>query len=183
MKQKLPHILVAALLFSTVAAFADDDHGRLQDGRAFRKDAEGNKMVDYIAELELEVDSLRRQVQGLEGERDSVELKLASKSPEGCQIPLKEKNLVGGDKGSMTTNYPKCEEKICPTVSKDCSAEVTTAAEACTGKTQALQVQYTESINSKDEQIAKLTTALHDARVLRKKVKRSEMSSLKRKSS
>ena len=67
-------LLLAGVVFLSTtlqSAYADDGRGRLPDGRAFRKDAAGNTMVDYIAELELEVDSLRRQVQGLESERDT----------------------------------------------------------------------------------------------------------------
>ena len=47
---------------------AEPERGRLADGRAYRTDSQGNQLIDYIAELELEVDSLNRRVQGLEYE-------------------------------------------------------------------------------------------------------------------
>lgn len=50
------------------SAAAEPERGRLPDGRAFRTDAEGNQLVDYIAELELSVEALTRQVRGLEDE-------------------------------------------------------------------------------------------------------------------
>ena len=46
----------------------DLERGRLPDGRAFRTDAQGNQLIDYIAELELSVEQLNRRVQGLEDE-------------------------------------------------------------------------------------------------------------------
>ncbi|MCB0310241.1 MAG: hypothetical protein KDD42_03335 [Bdellovibrionales bacterium] len=47
---------------------AESSRGRLADGRAFRTDAQGNQLVDYIAELELSVEALNRRVAGLEDE-------------------------------------------------------------------------------------------------------------------
>ena len=45
------------------------NHGRLPDGRAFRIDqASGLRLSDYIAELEVSADDLRRQVVALEDE-------------------------------------------------------------------------------------------------------------------
>ena len=115
--------------FGIATCFADDTHGRTSDGRAFRKDAEGNTVVDYIAELESENDSLKRQVKGVESERDAAELKLTSQSSGsavGCQLPLKEKNLLeaptagGGTSAAapVVVQYQKastCPEcKACP---------------------------------------------------------------------
>ena len=58
------------LIVSTVwpAAAQEDQRGRLPDGRAYRTDAQGLELVDYIAELELNVAELKRKVTGLEGE-------------------------------------------------------------------------------------------------------------------
>ena len=71
-------------------SLADDARGRLPDGRAFRKDVGGNTMVDHIAELEVDNDSLRRQLQSLEEERAARD---AGAAPEGCRLPIKEKNI------------------------------------------------------------------------------------------
>lgn len=43
-----------------------EERGRLPDGRAFRTDADGNQVIDYIAELETTVDALTQQVIALE---------------------------------------------------------------------------------------------------------------------
>ena len=58
----------------TPSAYADDQtdqtdetpRGRLSDGRAFRTDQEGNQLVDYIAELEVNLDTAQRQVVALQ---------------------------------------------------------------------------------------------------------------------
>jgi hypothetical protein len=47
---------------------AEDSRGRLPDGRAFRTDEQGNQLVDYIAELEVNAEALQRRVHGLEDE-------------------------------------------------------------------------------------------------------------------
>lgn len=41
---------------------AQSERGRLPDGRAFRTDQEGNQLVDYIAELELEKEGLEGRI-------------------------------------------------------------------------------------------------------------------------
>lgn len=45
--------------------------GRLPDGRAFRTDANGVQLVDYVAELELSIEELNRRIQAMENEADS----------------------------------------------------------------------------------------------------------------
>lgn len=62
---------VAQVLLITCLVVAEDDgakRGVLADGTPFRTDAEGNQIIDYIAELEHSVDSLNRRVHGLEVE-------------------------------------------------------------------------------------------------------------------
>lgn len=49
-------------------AHAEEARGRLPDGRAFRTDGEGNQLVDYIAELEVQTEALERRIYGLEEE-------------------------------------------------------------------------------------------------------------------
>ncbi len=66
----LPARLVAFLLLALSqcpldVAVADDqqsERGRLPDGRAYRTDLEGNQLVDYIAELELEKEGLEGRI-------------------------------------------------------------------------------------------------------------------------
>lgn len=149
-------LMLAAVVVSCAtlqSASADDGRGRLPDGRAFRKDASGNTMVDYIAELELEVDSLRRQVQGLESERDNNELRIASRSPEGCQAPLTEKNILQGSAQPAALNCPKCEQKVCPPVQKDCSAQVRTAEDTCSVSLEKVNQSYLARLKSSNIQV------------------------------
>lgn len=61
-------VLTFFVFISGIPDLSAQDRGRLPDGRAFRTDAEGTQLVDYIAELELSVEALNRRVQGLEGE-------------------------------------------------------------------------------------------------------------------
>lgn len=62
-------------LFLTVLAFlafsllAEDRSGRLDDGRAYRIDNEGTQVVDYIAELELQIEELQSKIRSLENEK------------------------------------------------------------------------------------------------------------------
>ena len=63
--------------------------GRLSDGRAYRVDEKGYKIVDHVAELEATVDSLNRQVNSLENQLDKQD---GNKfAPTG----IKEENLGG----------------------------------------------------------------------------------------
>ncbi|RIL09433.1 MAG: hypothetical protein DCC75_06520 [Proteobacteria bacterium] len=66
--QRNAFVLSSILIFACPAWAEEAARGRLPDGRAFRTDAEGVQLVDYIAELELNIDSLNRRVYGLEDE-------------------------------------------------------------------------------------------------------------------
>src|SRR5689334_17604677 len=93
-------VLGCGALFAT-DLFAEDQHrGRLADGRAFRTDDQGNQLVDYIAELEVNIESLERQVRGLEDENRSKQAAIA--------------RLQKGDKAEGTLT----ERSILPTASE-----------------------------------------------------------------
>ncbi len=106
--------LVAIATISTFIFFnqlasaqSESSSGRMADGRAFRTDSQGVVMVDYIAELELETDSLRRQVQGLESELEEFRANSGSYNQRAENIkpiscPQRECPLV------------TCPEKVCP---------------------------------------------------------------------
>lgn len=89
-------IIFSFLLLSAVSAFCDDpERGRLPDGRAFRTDTQGNQLVDYIAELELNVESLKRRVNGLEDEvtsKNQIIERLNNGKP--AQGTLEERDIV-----------------------------------------------------------------------------------------
>lgn len=75
------------LLLSSGSLRAEDTdaaRGRLPDGRAFRTDAQGNQLVDYIAELELSVEQLNRRVHGLEFEVEERQKQIERMSKRGA---------------------------------------------------------------------------------------------------
>ena len=57
---------LSTILLLPLFAQADEKSGRLPDGRAFRVDANGDRLVDHLAELEVQVADLERQVATLE---------------------------------------------------------------------------------------------------------------------
>jgi hypothetical protein len=75
-KSRASALLFASLLAAVPALADDQSRGRLPDGRAFRTDDQGNQLVDYIAELEMNIETLNRQVHSLEGELDQKEAQL-----------------------------------------------------------------------------------------------------------
>lgn len=112
---KLHYIVLLTTIIAT-AAVAEDPRGRLPDGRAFRTDLHGNQVVDYIAELEVAVDNLTRQVQGLEYESQQKQVTIDSLRKHAPE--LKEKNLVAQkefyEKKPIEKIECTCPEKQCP---------------------------------------------------------------------
>ncbi len=112
------------------------ERGRLPDGRAFRIDAQGNQLVDYIAELELGIESLTRQVTGLEQEveQKNIEIERLAKVNKHAknyrsnsllyQDDLRERDLIARsdrtfsltseEKGFATCPETTCPETTCP---------------------------------------------------------------------
>lgn len=131
-------LLLSALLPLTLSslAFADDEaatRGRLPDGRAFRVDAQGNQLVDYIAELELSVEQLTRQVHGLEFEVEEKQRQVERLTHSGAKEPaIAEKDLLGDTK--ETAQVPSEREQTfamnaamkqqAEQAAKDCSAQI-----------------------------------------------------------
>lgn len=106
----IKYILCLAIL--TATAFAEDPaRGRLPDGRAFRTDTAGNQLVDYIAELEVEVESLKRQVVGLEDENTGKQATIERlQSGREVNPQVTERDLTKGASGTQPTG--KCEPKV-----------------------------------------------------------------------
>jgi hypothetical protein len=96
-------LLVLSLLCFSSIGLAEDlveepARGRLADGRAFRTDAEGNQLVDYIAELELSVEQLNRKVYGLEFELGEKQAQVERLTAAGARAqPLAERDLLKGN--------------------------------------------------------------------------------------
>ena len=59
-------VLIVSVLIASPLLAEDQERGRRSDGRAFRTDQDGTQVVDYIAELEVTVDTLTRRLHGLE---------------------------------------------------------------------------------------------------------------------
>ncbi|MBX7143628.1 MAG: hypothetical protein K1X79_04185 [Oligoflexia bacterium] len=139
------HLLVASALIASAlpVAWAEDEdpaRGRLADGRAFRTDAQGNQLVDYIAELELSVEQLKRRVNGLEFELSEKQAVIdRSSAGKGEAKVVAERDLLKGkelkpeapvagsngftspmpkDRSELASTAPVCPEPPkCPQVS------------------------------------------------------------------
>ncbi len=86
-------VTVLALSVMFCASAETPTHGKLPDGRAYRVDENGNEIVDYIAELELEVDALKRQVHGLQYELEQKQQSIA-RNDRGKPDVVSEKTLI-----------------------------------------------------------------------------------------
>lgn len=92
-------------------ANADDEprRGLLADGRAFRTDQNGNQLVDYIAELEVNVESLERRVYGLEDEVKEKQLQIERLQGGSSQgTGPQERSLVAESDVSSRQECPAC---------------------------------------------------------------------------
>jgi len=85
-------ILLAFLTALIVISSAHSENGRLPDGRAFRVDAAGNEIVDYIAELEVSIDTLNRQIDSLRSELEQKSVALTT-CRAGLSPSLKERDI------------------------------------------------------------------------------------------
>ncbi len=109
--------LVVFLLFSLPLQAEEPALGRTADGRAYRTDAQGNQIVDYIAELELSVDSLKRRVHGLEydlEEKQRVIARLSGGSGAQGASPtagLQERDLLSGN--AKLARAPQMQQADC----------------------------------------------------------------------
>ncbi|WKZ57904.1 MAG: hypothetical protein QY326_04335 [Bdellovibrionota bacterium] len=96
--RRSPALLLSlcVLLWTPLPALVEEpSQGRLPDGRAFRTDSEGNQLVDYIAELELNVADLNRRIIGLENEVEQKQQIIERLgSGQSAQGTLAEKDLL-----------------------------------------------------------------------------------------
>lgn len=141
MKAVLSTVLAAFLLAIPYVALSEDEsepsRGRLADGRAFRTDAQGNQLVDYIAELEMSVEQLNRKVNGLEFEVAEKQKQVDRLQSQGISDrKLAERDLLNGQaakfsesvRGADNHNIPAQQFKESqPAVScppQECSVQV-----------------------------------------------------------
>jgi|GEM_PF-5226963 len=101
------HILCLVFFALSTIAQAEPERGRLPDGRAFRTDVEGTQIIDYIAELELSVEALQRQIYGLENEidqKDGTIARLRDQGANGQGEHLKERDLLARKSNQPTSS-------------------------------------------------------------------------------
>ncbi len=107
-------LVLSIFLLSNLPATAlaeDPARGVLPDGRAYRTDENGNQLVDYIAELELSVESLERRAGGLEDDVRIREQEIEALKKGVCSPgDIKEVNLL--DEKPKAVQCPKCD--LCP---------------------------------------------------------------------
>ena len=105
----LPAALFCGVLLSAESGVADSGtvkRGRSADGRAYRVDATGVRMTDYIAELEVTVDDLKRQLVAAEDELAAKSLKSSATSPSGS---VQETNLASSPPRAATILPPAAQ--------------------------------------------------------------------------
>ncbi len=155
------------VLLIAINLFAEDsERGRLSDGRAFRTDAEGVQLVDYIAELELSIEELNRKLIGVENELDEKNAIIKRKGI-STESSIKEKDLLSGrEKKSSAQEKAECVKVSCPIpqpcIQKECEssnlsasleAELRTASATVKNQRDRIealnsQIQLTKNINN-----------------------------------
>lgn len=89
--------LLILILALPIALFAQDN-GRLADGRAYRTDNQGVQLVDYIAELELQVEEQKRTITSLVNQLEEL-------NNNKSNTKLKEHDLLAEPKtGELSTD-------------------------------------------------------------------------------
>lgn len=101
-------ILFFSLIMLAAIARADEaKRGRLADGTAYRVDAQGMELVDYTAELEVQIDELKRRVHGLQFELEEKEDIISALKARGAKEPvLTERDLLSGQPPQEEPNPP-----------------------------------------------------------------------------
>ncbi len=144
-------LLILFLIFFTFSASAQNNAGRMADGRAFRIDNQGLRVVDHLAELEVRNKELKSKVISL---KDSVVEKnsLIQSLRAGVQVPtddkLKEQDLLG----VTSSGLPKAatDESIALQKSYDCEKEIEVLR------------QEISKLRSENQQISLNRSVLHD---------------------
>ncbi len=101
-----PAALFCAALLSASPSLADSGtvkRGRSADGRAYRIDSEGLKMSDYIAELEVTVDDLKRQLIAAE---DELAAKNARGGAPAAATKIQETTIAGSNAPRQNAALP-----------------------------------------------------------------------------
>jgi chromosome segregation ATPase len=109
----LPDVVTTSVAYAEKGQGEEAERGRLADGRAFRTDPEGNQLVDYIAELEVNLETLRTRVNGLEDEVKEKQSAIDRLRDEGRrEAEVREKNLLA----SQSAAQKPVQAAACPQV-------------------------------------------------------------------
>ncbi|MCB0318635.1 MAG: hypothetical protein KDD56_07745 [Bdellovibrionales bacterium] len=105
-------VFVLMLALSGISVAEDTaKRGRLPDGRAYRVDAAGNELVDYIAELEVTNDALKQRIIGLEDEvKEKVEAIDRIKETGEINPQVEERNLLAVGNQEISGSESKAVE-------------------------------------------------------------------------
>ena len=176
-------LLTALMAWSTVCPAqvrAEPDRGRLPDGRAFRTDAEGNQLVDYIAELELSIETLNRRVAGLEDLLQEKESQLSRlERGQTASAELRERDLVAAASAQPVTVFPpvrECPKVECPDCAAsslksspglDCTADLQSQRAVLDSRVTALESQLSQERQQNGARSAELQSSLAQSQALR----------------
>ena len=141
--------------------------GRLPDGRAYRMDAQGYRLVDQMAELEVTNDDLKRQLRALEdelNEKDDIIEKL-KKGKAVESKPIKENSLVEDSLGkkSKSAEPPNCNELVSSLYVQVSRLENQLKAQPATGSAAAVKCDYDSQGNPWKKEAARLQEANREA--------------------
>ena len=184
--------VAAIVLFIGGNQLLAQDRGVLPDGRAFRTDSEGTVLVDYIAELEVQVETLNSKVNSLEDEISQKErqinsLKVGQKEPTLLERDLgdngasKGKVLAAGKLGADAPQAASCPKTICPTAAvstvscpvKECkptdTSAITNDLSRCKSQLEValiegrkIQTQLKEGLSGKESEKLALSASLDE---------------------
>ena len=146
---RLSVCVLSALIILPLLAAADDTRGRLPDGRAFRTDAQGLQLIDYTAELEVNIETLNRRIQSLEQQLAERDQRLARSG--GAPVGELQERTIGSSApvtvAASSHSCPPAPQLTCPAA--DCSSEVA-----------AVRAELTAKASSRDETIAAYQQAI-----------------------
>ena len=164
----LPLVASSALLFAPVAQADGPEHGVNAQGQPYRVDKDGNQLVDYIAELEVNVDSLEKRVYGLEDEvkeKDAEIGRLQKGEPAGGV--LAERDL---------TKSHSVAQQACPACERcsDSSSEVSSLQSALSQAQQDASRSHVQIANLRAEEEQERSALSQDVTSCRATLARAE---------
>ena len=178
----MKQILFVFLFFIPVLHAEEAERGRLPDGRAFRTGVDGTQLVDYIAELEVSVESLNRQVQGLEDENKEKQAVIDRLRGGGEFKPTLQERDLGARTHQAASRAPvqpqlPCEPKVvetvvekivekpvsCPQVSCPAPADTVDCGTVVAKARQDEAQLFQNTINRQNQEIEELRGALSKA--------------------